>query len=205
MTVTWTYSSGKLTSVSNGLGRTLTLSYTGDRLSSVTDGNDRSVSFELDPDKNLVAFTDTEDNTISYQYSAPGLLSQIFLPANPTVAVMTNTYDSLNRVKTQSGSNTGTSEYFFAGSRSEEVDPLGNSHVMYNNELGSVVRSINALEQETSFEFDGLNRQTKVTLPEGNYTEMTYDDNNNVLTITNVAKPGSGLSNIVQTMEYDPD
>lgn len=38
VTVTYTYSGGNLTSISNGLGRTLTLAYTSGKLSGVSDG-----------------------------------------------------------------------------------------------------------------------------------------------------------------------
>ncbi|MBX9567463.1 MAG: hypothetical protein K2X77_01150 [Candidatus Obscuribacterales bacterium] len=203
VTVTYTYTSGKLTSVTNGLGRTLTLGYDGDRLDTVSDGNGREISFLVDGSGNLTEFTDAEDKTITYDYALVGQLTQIFLPENPATAFVTNTYDSLGRVMTQTGSNTGTTDFYIAGSRAEEVDPLGNSHIMYFNEVGSVLRDIDALGNETSFERDGLDRVTKVTLPEENSTETSYDENNNVLTTTQVAKPGSGLSDIVQTFTYE--
>ncbi|MBX9573789.1 MAG: hypothetical protein K2X77_33135 [Candidatus Obscuribacterales bacterium] len=74
---------------------------------------------------------------------------------------------------------------------------------MYFNEVGSVLRDIDALGNETSFERGGLDRVTKVTLPEENSTETSYDENNNVLTTTQVAKPGSGLSDIVRSAKED--
>jgi hypothetical protein len=43
-----------------------------------------------------------------------------------------------------------------------------------------------------------------VTVPEGNYTEFAYDGRGNVLSKTEVAKPGSGLANIVVSATY-PD
>ena len=58
----------------------------------------------FDTNSDLTAFTDADGNTITYAYRLPGQLTQIFLPANPTVAVLTNTYDSMGRVMSQSGS-----------------------------------------------------------------------------------------------------
>ncbi len=202
--MTYTYNlDGNLESVTNGLDRTLTLTYDSGRLVSVSDGNGREVTFVVDVDGNLTEFTDAEEKTITYSYAEPGQLTEIFLPENPTTAFVTNVYDSLGRVMSQTGANSGTTEFFIAGARAEEVDPQGNGHVMYFNKLGSVVRDINALGHETQIEFDGLNRQVKTTLPEGNYTETTYDEFNNPLSITQHPKPGSSLDPIEQIYSYD--
>lgn len=204
VTVSYTYNlDGLVETVSNGLDRTLTLGYDAGRLQSVSDGNARENSFAFDVDGNLVEYTDAEGRSITYEYESQGLLTKIFLPENPSTAFVTNGYDSLGRVMTQSGSNTGITSFFLAGYRSEEVDPLGNRHIMYYNELGSLLRDIDALGNETTFERDGLNRLILQTLPEGNSTETAYDENNNVLSITQIAKPGSGLSNIVNSFTYE--
>ena len=47
VTWTFTYTSGKLSSVSNGLGRAINLVYTGTRLTSVNDGTGRSVVYTV--------------------------------------------------------------------------------------------------------------------------------------------------------------
>lgn len=52
--------------------------------------------------------------------------------------------------------------------------------------------------------FDGLNRPVQVIQAEGNKVVTTFDKNDNPLTMTYVAKAGSGLSNIVKTFTYDP-
>ncbi|MBX9685347.1 MAG: hypothetical protein K2X27_01520, partial [Candidatus Obscuribacterales bacterium] len=74
---------------------------------------------------------------------------------------------------------------------------------MYFNSFGQLARDINALGQETVNEYDGLNRLISVTFPELNVISSTYDNNNNELTKTWQAKPGSPLANIVNTFEYD--
>lgn len=204
VTVTYTYTSGLLTSISNGLGRTLTLNYTSGKLTSVTDGNGRTVQYGYDGSGNLGTFTDATSNAITYQYDQPGRLTKVFLPRNPATPIVTNVYDSLSRVKTQSNTRSQQWSYYFAGARTQEVDPLGNSNVSYFNRLGKTTRFINALGFEADSQYDGMNRLTKTTLPEGNAVQLTYDANNNVLTKTFVPKSGSGLSNIVFTYTYDP-
>lgn len=206
VTVDYFYNSGTglLESVTNGLGRTLTFSYTGTRLTSVSDGNGRSVSYAVDSNGNLVSFSDPLGHTHTFEYVLPGQLTKIYLPKNPTIAIVENTYDTLGRLKTQKGADTGTYNYFFAGSRSEEVDPDLNRHIMYWNKLGSLVRNIDALGHETVTEYDGLNRPTKITMPEGNSVSMVYDNKNNVLSTTAKAKLSAPAPDIVNSFTFDP-
>jgi len=204
VTVTYTYSSGKLQTVSNGLGRTLTLSYTGEKITSISDGEGRVVEYGY-TDDDLTTFTDTQEEDTVYVYDEPGRLEQIFYPAFPIDAYVTNVHDSLGRVMSQTDGASNTWNFYLAGSRAEIVDPTNNSEVLYFDRFAKTTREIDGLGNETKHEYDGLQRLVKTTFPEGNSRELTYDEMNNVLTITDVAKLGSGLSNIVRTMEYDPD
>jgi len=60
-----------------------------------------------------------------------------------------------------------------------------------------------ALNRTTSFQYDASGRQTRTTLPEGNYTQLTYDARGNVIEARRVAKAGSGQADIVTTASYD--
>jgi RHS repeat-associated protein len=55
----------------------------------------------------------------------------------------------------------------------------------------------------TSFTYDSNGRPTRITMPEGNYTNYTYDSRGNVTETRQVAKSGSGLSDIVSTASFD--
>ena len=208
VTVNYSYNSGTgvLETVTNNLGRTLTFSYTGTRLTSVSDGNGRSVQYSVDSNGNLVSFTDPLNHTHTFEYALPGQLTKIYLPKDPTIAIVENTYDSLGRVMTQKGADTGTYHYFFAGSRTEEVSPTPFNYrrIMYWNRLGSLIRAIDPLGHETVTEYDGLNRPIKITMPEKNSVSMTYDNKNNVLSTTAKAKPTAPASDIVNAFTYDP-
>ncbi len=198
------YTSGKLTSVSSSAGRTLTLGYTGNFITSVSDGAGRSVSYSYDSAGNLTQFTDALGQAHVYEYSAPGRMSRFFKPANPTNPVVTATYDSLGRVQSQENIRGQITTFFIAGSRSEIVDPVGNSKVAYYDSADNTVREIDALGNVTGMEFDGLGRLVKKVMPEGNFITWQYDLKNNVLTETMVPKPGSALANIVKTNTFDP-
>lgn len=204
VTVTLTYTGDLLTSITNGVGRTLTLTYTSGRLTSVSDGTGRSVSYLVDASKNLVQATNALSKTTTFAYDLPGRLTQVFLPANPTTAVVTTVYDALDRVKQQTNGLSQTWNYYIAGSRSEEVDPLGNKIVYFFNRVGYTTKVINALNQVRTLQYDGALRQTKVIFPEGNSVEWLYNNKNFVVSRTKKAKPASGLADIVDTFTYDP-
>ena len=204
VTVTCSYSSGKLASVSNGLTRVLTFNYTGDSLTSVSDGTGRSVQFSVDAlTQNLDTVTDPEGELTTYVYDQPGRLTEIRRPANPMDPVVVNTYDSLDRVKEQMDAQNNLWQYFLAGSRAEEIDPANNSRVQYFNSTGRVIREIDKTGAETKIFYDGLKRRIKAVYPELNECYWTYDSKSNLLSETKVAKPGSGLSDIVNSWTYD--
>ncbi|HEX2581536.1 MAG TPA: DUF6531 domain-containing protein, partial [Dongiaceae bacterium] len=222
VTVTFGYDTAnppRLTSVSNNLGRRLSLSYDGsNRISGVSDGTGRSTSYSYDGAGNLTSARDPLGNATTYAYDQPGRMTQIFNPSNPTIPVVTNTYDSLGRVATQANANNGpgfntTWSYYFAGSRSEEVNPLGVRHVLYSNPRGKTLADIQdygGLTLETDSSYDDDDRLTQVVLPEGNEVTYTYDARGNVLSTTQQTKPlasdldGNLLEPITSRSYYDP-
>jgi YD repeat-containing protein len=123
-----TYDANKLlTKVTNSVGRSLTFAYTGGAISSVSDGL-RTVKYGYSGG-NLVSYTNASNAVSTYEYDLPGRMTKFFYPSNPTIAMATNTYDSLGRVQTQTNANGKLYTYYFAGTRSEEVGPLGRSLV----------------------------------------------------------------------------
>jgi RHS repeat-associated protein len=59
------------------------------------------------------------------------------------------------------------------------------------------------LNQTTGYIYDANGRTTRVTRPEGDYTNFTYDARGNITETRVVAKLGSGLADIVTTANYD--
>jgi RHS repeat-associated protein len=152
--VKFTYTGNDLTKVQNSLGRTLTLTNAAGRVTQVSDGT-RTVKYAYDTSGNLVTYTDAAAKTTSFQYDLPRRLTKLYYPSNPTVAFVTNVYDSLGRVQTQSDANGQAYTYYFAGSRSEELGPLGRSLVSYPDGFGKVLRSIDPLGRVTTNRYDG--------------------------------------------------
>ena len=226
--------SGLLSTVSNNLGRQLTLSYTSGHVTSVSDGT-RSVSYSYGTTPGytgsaLVSYTDPRARTTTYsydttgKYDSAGHLTQIFYPNAPSDAFVTNYYDALGRVAKQANGYNQATQFYFAGSRTEIIDPVGNRQVTYQTPSGVVTMSAAVLNNGSAGEifqstpqqngivnvsknqYDGLNRLTLATAPEGGTTSYTYspDFKNNVITITKTPKPGSVLSPLTTAITYDP-
>ncbi len=203
-TVTFTYTDYvKLSSVADSFGRTLTISYTNNRISSVSDGTGRSVGYTVNGVGDLVTVTDPNGKNWTYEYAVPGQMTKLYKPANPSTTIVTNVYDTLGRVKEQKDYQNNTWQYFFAGSRTEEVNPNSKSSIMYWGNMGSVVKSVNQVGKKSLTQFDGRNRPTKVIAPEGNSVEFVYDSKDRVTQTTVKAKPSSGLADIVTSATYD--
>lgn len=198
----------KLVKVTNGF-RELNFTYDlYNQLATVNDGLSHSVTFTIDYNTgNLTEVRDPLNKLTKYEYDQRGRMTKIKKPANPNSPVVTNTYDSLSKVKEQKDAYDNVWKFYLAGSRSEEVAPNGASRILYFNAKGSTLRGKHVLGSEVVLgpvsEYDGLERVTKVTMPEGNSASTTFDANGNVLSITQHAKPGSGLSDRTTSMTYD--
>lgn len=84
------------------------------------------------------------------------------------------------------------------------TDPLSRTRsVTYNSTQKKILTDTNALNQTTSYQYDSFGRLMRVTQPEGNYTHYTYDARGNVTNERVVAKPGSGLADLVTVYDYD--
>jgi RHS repeat-associated protein len=231
MSVNLTYAGANLSTVSNNLGRSLSFTYSGQDIASVTDDTGRSVQYAYDGDHNLTRVTDPAAATTAFAYDTSGAydtlghLTQIFYPANPGTPFVTNWYDPLGRVVQQANANGDATDFYLSGPRSEIVDGLGNRHVTYQTDRGSVLNDDwvlsgdadifsdtpqqNGIVNVTLNQYDGLDRLTQTTLPEGGITSYLYDNTvnpwaNNIASVTRTAKPGSTLSPLVTAYTYDP-
>jgi RHS repeat-associated protein len=202
--VAFTYASDKLQSASTTTGRAITLGYSGDHVASVTDGNGRFISYGYDGSGNLITCTDAEGFVTTYEYDQPGRMTKVFRPSFPSVPFVANTYDTQNRVATQANAAGNLFTYYLSGQRAEEVNPAGNSHVLYFDRAGHTIIDADGLGNETALAYDGQGRLTKRTYPEGNAIEFAYDLQHNVTKVTVRPKPPSGKPPSVKQLAYEP-
>ncbi|MCK1511032.1 hypothetical protein IVB22_00270 [Bradyrhizobium sp. 190] len=232
VTVSLSYSGSplRLNRIANNLGRSFDLAYNSGRVSSVTDDSGRSVTYTYDGSHNLTGFTDPLGATTTFAYDTSGTfdtlghLTQIFYPSFPTNAFVSNWYDPLGRVVRQANAIGGISQYYFAGSRTEQVDPFGNRQVTYQTDRGRVLKDAsvlsnafgnvfgdtiqqNGLVNVTTNQYDGLDRLKATFFPEKGAVSYEYATNvnpwaNNVSFYTQFPKPGFSGGAITK-FEYD--
>lgn len=83
---------------------------------------------------------------------------------------------------------------------------IGQVGVGPNASYTQIVNSAtDALGRQTSYQYDTGTRPTRMTMPEGNYVQLGYDNCGNITTKTSVPKPGSGLATIVESAVYPSD
>jgi RHS repeat-associated protein len=92
-----------------------------------------------------------------------------------------------------------------AGTRTATItDPASNSQQAFSDiASGRLLSFRDALNRTTSYNYDVAGRATRVTLPEGNYTDIGYDGRGNIISTTRVAKVAGSPPNIVTTAGYD--
>ena len=204
-TLSVTYSDGKVETVTNDYGFSLTFAYSDNRLQTVTDNTGRQVSYTYDTDGNLLSRTDPEDHTITYEYDQPGRLTRVFKASDSVNAFVTNQYDAFDRVAIQDDSRINRYYYLYGGDHSVEIDPAGYCRTIYYDEFGRTVRTVNELELETVYEYDGLHRLIRATVPEGNSVEYEYYGiTENVSTLIHQSKSERDRAQFVNTFTYDP-
>jgi len=85
-----------------------------------------------------------------------------------------------------------------------KTDPLGHTKtIVADLTLGRVTSITDENGHTTSYTYDANARLAQITAPEGNAVQYGYDPRGNVATATYVAKPGSGLANIVTSASFD--
>jgi RHS repeat-associated protein len=102
------------------------------------------------------------------------------------------------------GVTTGYSRSTGSGTATTTVtDALSHTVVVVaNTNIGRITSVTDQLSRTTSYTYTG-DLLTRVTRPDGNYTQYTYDGRGNVTEVRQVAKSGTGLAAIVVTASYD--
>lgn len=151
--------------------------------------------------------TDQSGRVTTYHELGPGKIDRIRL-AGQTSDLMTISWDSTGRVSGASGPNGSWSYAYVDGPyvySTTASGPLGQSlTVALDGTTGLVASTTDAAGSTYAYEYDAGRRVIGITAPEGNSTELTYDGRGNLTEVTAVAKPGSGLADIVTSAAYLP-
>lgn len=241
----WTFPSGMAISVSydattglpslvrNNLGRSLSFTYSGTapaHIGTVADDSGRQINYGYDGLGNLTSFIDPLGFKTAFVYDSSGTfdtaghLTQVYYPSFPLNSSLTNWYDALGRVVQQADANGNASSFYFAGSRSELIDAVGNRHVTYQSARGKVLEDFWVLDGSstnifydtaqsnghvnvTSNQYDGQDRLSLTIAPEGDQVAYSYspDFSQNLIQVVTTAKPGSpSPTTKTQSFTYNP-
>jgi len=148
---------GRVTSIDDGRGQAVTREY--DSRGNVVEQTDGrgTLKYEYDKLSRMIELTDPQSKIFDFDYDPEGNLTKVELPNG---VVTTNEYDDAGRLaettSTQGETTLEALEY--------EYDP-------YGNRIGQVDR----LSQETTYDYDALNRLIEFDPPGEGSTSYDYD------------------------------
>ncbi len=83
------------------------------------------------------------------------------------------------------------------------TDPMGHARqVTTDRTRTKVLSDKDGLGNVTSYQYDSYARRTDIFYPEGDHLHLTYDARGNITEKRHVAKPGSGIADIVESAVY---
>ncbi|MCP4769766.1 MAG: tandem-95 repeat protein, partial [Gammaproteobacteria bacterium] len=154
------------------------------RIDSIVDPSGQIITYDYSATGDLVAVTDRETNTSTYEYDDTHGLTDLFDALDRRV--LRNIYDDDGRLIAQEDSDGNRTEFLhdIAGRTSQVTDRLGRITQFGYDERGNVTSEVDALGNLTSYTFDANDNQLSKTDALGNTSSATFDDEDNQLTQT---------------------
>jgi RHS repeat-associated protein len=179
--LTFAYAGGRLTTITDSVGRTISLTYDGSgKLSTLSGPPSRSVTYGYDTNGRLSTVTDLRGKVTTYTYEAAGRLETI-VDANAH-SVVTVEYGIDGRVSavTDARGKRGTFAWDAGAHTSTYTDPRGGTwvDVYAGNALQS---STDPLGHTVRYTYDTHLNRIGVTDPNQRTTSFTYDIAGNML------------------------
>jgi RHS repeat-associated protein len=147
-----------------------------------------TATFTYDPTYNqLTSVTDALGHVQQLRYDALGQLTEI---QDPLGNIARFTYTPEGKIATAVDANGKVTQLTYeGGDLVATTDPLGRTVTLYTDAAGRVLAANDALGNRYRYDYDRLDRVTKVTDPLGAATTYTYDADGNVTQVTD-AKGG---------------
>ncbi len=168
--------SARISSVSDGLGRSLAFAYDGNnRITSVTDGT-RTVTFGYSG-SNLTAMTDIRNNVTRYAYDTTNSNTALMVSKTLPRGNLQNsqTYDSAGRVVTQADGNRNSTRFTYNSGNTVQTDPAGRTQTWVFDSSFAVQSATDELGNKSTFTYDSTGRRTSVKDSLGFTSQFSYD------------------------------
>jgi YD repeat-containing protein len=189
---------------SNYYTRSTTLTLGQQTLTIVTPNQNTDVDKHyLRPINTTQTVTDSYGSTWSYTINDNRRLTRI---ASPDGAIVTITYNDGKVASVTNSAGTWTYAYTTPGDygTTTVTNPQGEqTYVKYHRTRGYVTEARDALYRWTYYTYDAGYRLQRITYPEGNYVEYTYDARGNVLTRVSTPKPLVGGPVLTERAGFD--
>ncbi|GFE56722.1 RHS repeat-associated core domain-containing protein [Geobacter sp. AOG1] len=178
---------GKIVSRTDKNGNTMTFAYTGGNLTGITDGAGRTTTLAYDANNVLTSITDPKGNVYSFAYTT-GLLSSV---TNPDGGQWSYTYDVGGFILTKTDPAGRATTYTYDANHKviSGTDPAGIARSVVYPSLSASASAITTFTEADGGIWTYNNDRSKGTLtsktdPYLNVTSYTYDANRNMLTKT---------------------
>ena len=179
----------------------------------------KRVKFDYDTATNELLETvddNNDDLVVTYGYDSNDRLTTI-QKSSSAAADLTNVYNTDGQVQSQTvradytndggggaGTLTGQWTYAYTDTQTTVTNPQSHTTITHFPSATALLPdwTRDALNRTTSYQHDANRRLTRITAPQGNYTQFTYNSKGNVTEVRQVAKSGSGLTDIVVEAGY---
>ncbi|WP_447726642.1 RHS repeat-associated core domain-containing protein [Sphingomonas koreensis] len=122
---------------------------------------------------------------------------------SPNIAVSYDTSGQVSAVTRDGVTNSYGYSYSGTTMTTTATDANGGQRVYVGDYLTNLLASYrDEMLRLTSYQYDSNGRVTRVTAHDSSYTSYTYDARGNVTEVRQVAKPGSGLADIVTSATF---
>ena len=188
----FSYQNGKITKITDPTGTTAGSYHynTAGQLDAFTDRNTFTVKLGYDSDQNLSSLTDPAGGTYVFGYDSSSRITTLTLPT-PDGRGDTTTYAYGDHQTTETNPLGKASVYHFdeQGRQTSATDPLGHTRNTTWTANSDVQTTADALNNDTTYQYDPLNNYAGTKLPTGASSVVAYTDTTHPHLPTSVKDP----------------
>ena len=170
--------------VTDWKNRTVTFGYTSGQLTSVSDGT-RTVNYgystAYSPQGDLTSFTDAEGKTTTYAYDTNHQITAV-IDAQSRM-VVSNLYDTQGHITRQSsqGDTNKMWKIFWSGWDTVELDPSNSVYGYFYDDQGRLTTVLDPMQNEVDYVYDGQNHVIYTVSSLFEINHFIYDNKHNLI------------------------